>query len=315
MNRFMIASLAVAEMMAMGTVSNAVAAPGHAAGGALRLAIVQSDGDDSLDAQENAREAAEDSAEAAEKARQAPQEAAREALEVAEEARGEAQEACEGSGHCGGAGVLTTQLIWFDKNPLRTLAHKDRDLRLRDFDFPREPTVMLGIMGHHESRSGFRGGMSLWAGYNSFESAEYPVDRDTATHDSITTLRFVPVYGGFNFDKVFHFGRMSLSMGGMLGGGAYLLFMREYDLDESAAFVTVDSDTANEKSVRVGFAWAPLMTAEARVGTMVDLAPVFHIGLDGVLLMNYSPEGFDVATGNFFSVNPGVRLRLVFGKA
>jgi hypothetical protein len=56
-------------------------------------------------------------------------------------------------------------------------------------------------------------------------------------------------------------------------------------------------------------------TVELNAGVLARLGPLFQIGLDGVLNVVYSPDGFGVGYGDFYSVSPGVRLRLLFGRA
>jgi hypothetical protein len=251
---------------------------------------------------------AEESAERAEKAREAAETAAEQAREAAID-----KEDCR---HDGGGGGIGVQMVWLSTEPFRQLAKKEHTLRDKTFDFNNNLTPMIGLTGYHESCEGFRGGMALWAGYKTFTSDVYPVDNDTATHDSVIMLRLIPVLAGFNFDKVFHFARFNMSLGGMLGGGAYIMHMRAYDRTLSDAFVNMNtSDTADSHAELGSWAWAPYAAGEVRAGAGVDLAPAFHMTVEGFVLITYAPEGFGVATGDFMTASPGVRLRLLFGRA
>ena len=67
--------------------------------------------------------------------------------------------------------------------------------------------------------------------------------------------------------------------------------------------------------MNVNVAFAPFAAFEAHAGIMASLAPLCHIAFDGFVLSTYSPEGYGPATGDFWSVSPGVRLRLIIGKS
>ncbi len=241
-------------------------------------------------------------------------EAAEEAREAAEDAREAMNEACEDREH-GGGGALGVQTVWLDMEPFQNLISKEPHLQDKDFDVQEErATLMLGLLGHHESPTGFRGGMAFWLGYKRLTSDVYPVDQDTATHDSVTILRIIPAYGGFNFDKVFSYYNTSFSVGSMMGGGAYVLHTRSYDKKLAETFVPVDNRDTTENVELGAWAVAPFVAWELRGGVTTSLAPFLHVGLEGLVLMTYAPEGFGIATGDFFTASPGVRLKLIFGK-
>lgn len=216
------------------------------------------------------------------------------------------------------AGSFGIQMLRLDTDPLVDLAKKERILQGKNFDFEKRLTPMFGFMGHHETRSGFRGGMSAWVGYHKFQSDIFPKDSDTATHDSIMLLRIFPAYAGFNFDKVFHYYSTSISFGGMLGGGAYILQSKKYDYTMSDVFYEPPSDsidTLDSDDEMGNWAWAPFTSWEVHAGISTALASSFHVGVEFFTLFNYSPEGFGVLTGDFFTVNPGIRFKLIFGRA
>jgi vacuolar-type H+-ATPase subunit H len=265
---------------------------------------------------EAAQEAKDQAQVAVEEAKDAADDAKEEAREAAEQAREDAQEALEEKGHSGG-GILGLQTVWLNTKPFKDLVAKESSLRGKDFDFGSRPMVMLGMGGMHEHPSGYRGGVTIWGGYRSYQSDEFgKVAGDSTTHDSVTVLRVIPAYFGYTMDKAFHFSRFSVNLGGMLGGGAYIVQKKDYDLDESETFVSTNGDGSNDTQNDYG-AWsaAPFFAWEVRAGMGVELAPVFHVGIEGFALFTYAPEGFGVATGDFVTVNPGVRLKLIFGKA
>lgn len=215
----------------------------------------------------------------------------------------------------GGGGALGIQTIWLDLGPFQELVSKESHLKDKSFELDGErATLMLGLLGHHESPTGFRGGMAFWVGYKRLMSDVFPPDQDTATHDSVSILRIIPAYGGFNFDKVFKFYHTSFTVGGMIGGGAYVVHSRSYDKTLAEAFVPIDDSDSTDDIERGAWAVAPFVAWEARAGVTASLAPFLHLGLEGLVLMTYAPEGFGIATGDFFTASPGIRLKIIFGK-
>ncbi len=218
----------------------------------------------------------------------------------------------------GGAGMLTAQVSWLNTEPLEKLNRLEKDLR-KDFDFHHNAMPVFGAVGYYDIGNGLRTGGGLWAGYKSFQSESYTgLAPDSLERDSVVTLRVIPAYLGFNLEKTIPFPGFKMYLGGMLGGGVYTVHRQFYDVEGDDFFVSVEDDTLSEEEFDEdygSFAFAPFVAWDVHGGATMTLAPVFHISLDGVLLFTYAPEGFGFGFGDFLTVNPGIRLRFIFGKS
>jgi hypothetical protein len=212
---------------------------------------------------------------------------------------------------------LTPELFWLDNGPLKDLINKEESLNKLSFRLrTRSPSFLLGLGGIHDHGNGFRTGFSVHGGYKSYVSENFTGGPSRALRDSVAMIRLIPAYGGFTFDKAYRFYDMTLSLGTMLGGGAFILNREFYDVEESGAFSTTVRDTSDDDEVEVGdWAFAPTFTFDIHAGVSFELSPLLHLGVEAVALFFYSPEGYGYATGEFFTFNPGLRLCLSVGKA
>jgi hypothetical protein len=60
---------------------------------------------------------------------------------------------------------------------------------------------------------------------------------------------------------------------------------------------------------------APLWAFDLHGGATYSLTKWMHLGLDASLTVFYSFNGFSYRQGSFHTVNPGLKLRLIFGNA
>lgn len=227
---------------------------------------------------------------------------------------------CGDSAGSSGAFVLSPQIYWLDAGPLDGVAQKEETLKDKTFHFQRHnPLFLLGLGGYHDHGNGFRSGFSVYGGYKSYYSDIYKnVVAGAASRDSVTVLRFIPAYGGFTFDKSARYGDIGFSGGVMIGGGVFMLNRESYDVDRSSAFSSYEPrvDTVGrEPSDEHDWAFAGNFAFDAHAGMTFRLSPLLHLGIDAIALCFYSPEGFGYASGEFFTVNPGVRIRLIVGRA
>lgn len=211
-----------------------------------------------------------------------------------------------------GVGGVSIQAVWLNTDPLRALARTDRYLRGKQFDFDNRLTPLAGLTSYHESAAGVRTGGGMWVGYKLFQSRPFTtVDSTGRSRDSLAALRIIPAYGGFSVEKALRLGWSEIHGGALIGGGAYLAHRSTVDVDDPSLFR--DADTAAGGG---GGTWggAGFGTVELSAGAGVDVAPLLRISLDGVLSLVYSPEGFGVGYGDFYSISPSIRLRLLFGR-
>ena len=186
-------------------------------------------------------------------AREAVEEIRREAVEAVEETRHESneaieefkEEACEGDR--GGGGALTVQILGFDTDPFADLNNKEADLKGKLFDFDKRILAMIGGIGYYDVGNGARVGMAGAVGYKYYVSDVYTtVDTNNVSLDSAAILRIWPAYLGFNFEKAFKLNKVTLFMGGLFGGGVYVMHKKFEDRTNPSAFINLQSDTTQE---------------------------------------------------------------------
>jgi hypothetical protein len=219
-----------------------------------------------------------------------------------------------------GASTFAPQLLWLDTDLLTRVVDFEQNLQPLTFDFSNNYAFSLGGMGLSD-RHGFRFGGGLWFGYKSFDSDEHIRTLTDSTGDTlqqyqaVTTLRVFPVYGGLLTEKSFDISRISLFAGGFLGGGAYFIWEQIRKVDQIFSDSEADSVDWTEQNNAVAI--APMVVMDIHGGISVEITPIFHLGVEAVLLMSYAPEGFVTGSGfgDFFTVSPGIRLRVTTGRA
>jgi hypothetical protein len=224
---------------------------------------------------------------------------------------------CDSRDSRGGAGMFTAQISWLNTEPLQKLNRLADDLN-KDFDFTNNALPVLGMAGYYDIGNGLRTGGGIWAGYKSFQSETYTglSPTDSTRLDSAAMLRVVPAWVGFNLEKTIGLPGVDLALGGMLGGGTYMAHRQFYEVDGGDFFVSVEDDSLTEEEFEEdygAFAFAPFVAWDLHGGATFKLARVFSLGIDGVLMFTYAPEGFGFGFGDFLTVNPGIRMRFIFG--
>lgn len=222
----------------------------------------------------------------------------------------------------GGSGVFEIGLTRLDLDPIKKIVKGDLDKG--GFDFDENTFATVGLIGYTgQKRNGMRIGLGAWAGYNSLYSDEWTVrandslirlGSDTLV-DSIIQLHLIFAHAGLVVERSFKvLENLNLYAGGMIGGGA-MVAIEDRKL-ANGAFNKVnnnsnwESDTCDYEN-RV--AWAPLWAFDIHGGFTYSLTKWFHLGLDGSTLFYYSSGGFQSKYGNFWTVNPGIKIRFVFG--
>jgi hypothetical protein len=76
----------------------------------------------------------------------------------------------------------------------------------------------------------------------------------------------------------------------------------------SYSIFNIDRDDREADKIKAHFAMI-----EVHGGLVWTMRPVFHIGIDVVAPFFFSANGFEPYTADFYSVNPGIRLKFVFG--
>lgn len=220
----------------------------------------------------------------------------------------------------GGAGGISPSITWLDLAPVIEVANKEADLRPYRFDFSNDAFPMIGGMGYGGSRCGAKIGGGGWFGYKKFisnsrraaltDSLSLAKNKgDTAWVDSSAHLHCMLAYGGFLIEKNIAVGNVTFEVGGLLGGGAIILGKSLIAKENSSVFL----DEKDSTEYRGKWAAAPMSCLDIHTGVSYKLSSFMVVGVDANLLMLHSESGFNLATESFFTLNPGVRLRILFG--
>ena len=222
----------------------------------------------------------------------------------------------------GGSGVLEFGLTQLDLGPIKKIVEEDLD---KDgFNFNQNVFSTLGLIGYAgQRRNGMRVGLGFWAGYNSIYSDKWSTQAsDSAVSkgsdaliDSIIQLHLVFAHAGLVVERSFKvFNNLNLYAGGMLGGGA--MIAAEDRKLTNGAFYKADTSTikySDTSDTDIRAAFAPLWAFDIHGGFTYSITKWMHLGIDGSSLFYYSSTGFQSKNGSFWTVSPGVKIRLVFG--
>lgn len=150
--------------------------------------------------------------------------------------------------------------------------------------------VIYGGIGN-----GVRIGGAGWGGSRSFVSNE----------DANKSVSLSLGYGGFLLEKCFVKKNVNIMVGGILGAGGFTLKPAEV----SDGFFDNDTDYIE--------ATASFMLVELHSGITYSMKSWMHFGFDVTAPFFISPSGYEIndvsVTNGFATINPGFRLKLVFG--
>jgi hypothetical protein len=246
----------------------------------------------------------------------------------------------------GGSGCIGIGIMKLDLDPLKEVV--EDDLNRTGFEFNDNRFMTLNISGFSgPRRNGFRIGGTGTFGYNTLYSdswkgvvsdSEYVVTHPDSLIDSVVQLHNILAFGGIILEKSFSIPfNVSFFVGGMIGAGA-LVSIADYKIADDA-FTDVDSydsgdddekiiinddkivvntnnsDNSDGNDSDVKVAVAPLWAFDLHGGVTYTLTKWMHIGLDVSSTFLYSSNGFSYRQGSFMTVNPGLKLRLIFGNA
>jgi hypothetical protein len=188
--------------------------------------------------------------------------------------------------------------------PVKDLVDRVQPLAGRDFGFNRygeEPFLMKGGLGYGGVGNGMRLGGGGLHGSRRFVSAK-------RAGDSAVVVMDVDVsYGGFLIEKAFVRNRCTITAGGMIGGGNFEVKAQMVDTSEYSIF---ERDRVNPDGAKIS---AQFFNLEAHGAFTYTVCPIFHLGMDVSIPVFISTNGFEPYTADFATVNPGIRVRLIFG--
>jgi hypothetical protein len=163
--------------------------------------------------------------------------------------------------------------------------------------------VLMGGMGYGAVGNGLRIGGGGRGGAKKFSNI---LQNDT-TH----TLEISIGFGGFLLEKCFVTNKMNFFLGGMAGGGRI----------DATDFKLVGTDTNDDDDHEQRYTNefdAGFMMLEFHGGFTYTLISWLHMGLDISMPFFISSSGFESKAGigigeGFMTINPGLRIRIMFG--
>jgi hypothetical protein len=203
----------------------------------------------------------------------------------------------------GGSGGPLAGVMAIYSRPLRDLISNEASLAGYSFVMNQyfEPFVMNGGVGYGGVGSGVRLGGGGMSGSRTFQSAIH--------NDSVVELETSVAMGGFMIEKAFVNDRMNFMTGGFLGGGSI-------KVKRSATYYTLNSvfssgdhlDAPEHEEANARFTYLELHS-----GFTYSFGTFVHGGLNLSLPFFLSPEGFGNKSGDFYTVNPCISARVMFG--
>ncbi len=202
----------------------------------------------------------------------------------------------KGFGVCGGPlyGLYAVNI-----NPVKRLCEKDPFLAGKTFHFSHtsyEPFGGVGGMGCIGIGNGFRIGGGGMHARKSFISELF-------SGDSILSITVHVGYGGFIVAKAAKLRKWNIKGGGIIGGGT-MDIKAAYGKSGSAFEGDEDEDL---KATAHFFSLCPYY------GISYSFFRIFHIGADVSLPIFISVDGFSPWVPDFYTVNPGISLKIIFG--
>lgn len=183
--------------------------------------------------------------------------------------------------------------------PVEKLCEIDPYLKSKTFYFSKyhyEPFILSGGMGLAGIGNGMRIGGGGAHGSKKLSSAPFQ-------NDSIVILETKVSYGGFIFEKVFQKNKWNIKGGGLIGGGNYNVSVRR-----SNTVFQEDYFEENDNTTKARF-----FCLTPYGGCSYSFFPIFHLGVNISLPVFISTEGFSSATGDFYTMNPALLLKFIFG--
>jgi len=229
-----------------------------------------------------------------------------------------------------GSGYFELGAVRMDLDPVKKIV---KEFDGRKFDLDDNAFVSFGTAGWiGQKRNGFRAGMGLWAGYRKEFSNEWRSPADSVSAqlygkaylDSVIELHLGFVHTGFLVEKSFLVNpNVNLYVGSMVGGGILMSLAEfvqadnafrdiddhDYDYDDDYLDIDKDKDEKDNNKLALATYWA----FKINTGATYSFTNWMHLGMDFSALIQYSSSGFGNRSGSFCSVNPGVRLRVIFG--
>lgn len=202
----------------------------------------------------------------------------------------------------GAAGGPMTGLFAVSMRPVEDFIRIHGNLKQRDFglnEFAVEPFALSGGMGYVGIGNGVRLGLAGMNGERNFSGSR---SGDTL----LVALRTEISYFGFLVQKNYVHEKMDLTVGAILGSGKMKVSFS--DAGTYSAFEPVFGEEKLTHDIK-----ARLGVLEVHTGFTYSFTRFVHVGGDISVPTFISLEGFGAFTDEFVTVNPGLRLKVMFG--
>jgi hypothetical protein len=193
--------------------------------------------------------------------------------------------------------------------PVHDLAQRAAPLRDRQFHYgplDYRAFYMRGGVGYIGLGNGLRIGGGGAQGSSEMTSSLY-------SGDSAAILSTKVHFGGLLVEKAVVLNRINGVIGGYIGGGSTEVAVKLVDMANASWF----NDDGVTNINQTGDMKAEFMYLELHGGFTYTILPIFHIGLDVSAPMFLSPNGFASPlvpySSEFFTINPGIRAKIIFG--
>lgn len=228
-----------------------------------------------------------------------------------------------------GAGYFDLGVTHLNLNPVKKVI---KEFEGRKFDFDNNAFVSFGTAGYAgQKRNGFRAGMGVWGGYKPVFSDEWTGIADSVSKrlygkdylDSVIKLHICFLHSGFLLEKSFLIRpNVNVYTGGMIGGGV-LMALAEF-MPADNVFKNIDDNYFDDYDEDSGYnsirdrddlklALATYWAFDIHGGATYSFTKWLHVGMDMSALIQYSSSGFGNRSGSFFTINPALKLRVIFG--
>jgi hypothetical protein len=207
----------------------------------------------------------------------------------------------------GGGLIFQPMVLGLNMKPVHNFTLENSSLRQYDFDDMHSrytPMPVFGCFAFGGVGNGMRIGFGGWNGKLYFEG-----ERRDGNNDSVMSLNLRTSFGGMFIEKAIVHENLNILLGGVIGGGNYSLYrtMKPGNAFNDAGFWTNFEEDADQ-------AKASFAGMEIHSGLTVSILPWMHLGMDLNTLFSLSVSGFrGIGGSGFTTVNPGARLRIVFG--
>ncbi len=207
----------------------------------------------------------------------------------------------------GGGFSLGGALLRLNTDPIATFLNESQT---RGFDLSDRQMFFVGASAYGGKKNGGRAGGQAWFGYKRYYSRTQDASQ---VRDQTSVLDVMVTYGGILTEKAASTGDLTMLIGALAGGGAMVLRKDMAPSSTAGNFHVLDDGWVHYTADGPAWAATPLIALDGHAGINYEIFSWMSWGLDTQMLILYSPTGLGYGMGGFWTKNPGIRMRLVFG--